>query len=320
MDSSILAIEKERIIRSVLEKYYSNNDEDILFLIKTLLRKEMTDILMAEEIDKVDSIELNQKQVILVVGVNGVGKTTTSINLSASLAVLGKKILLIDLDPQGNATTGVGFNKGDIERSVYEVFNGSCEIEDAILNTKFKNLSILPSSLQLAGIDIELLEKGREDPTFQKAFQLRDKLNAVREYYDYIIIDCPPTLGLITTNALTASDSVIIPVQCEFFALEGITQLLNAIMLTQKKLNPSLKLEGVLLTMFDSKTNLGIEVIEEIRSYFKEKVYTTIIPRLIRLAEAPSHGKPIIAYDPKSKGSQAYLNLAREVIERNGNA
>jgi len=164
------------------------------------------------------------------------------------------------------------------------------------------------------------LEKGREDPTFQKAFQLRDKLNAVREYYDYIIIDCPPTLGLITTNALTASDSVIIPVQCEFFALEGITQLLNAIMLTQKKLNPSLKLEGVLLTMFDSKTNLGIEVIEEIRSYFKEKVYTTIIPRLIRLAEAPSHGKPIIAYDPKSKGSQAYLNLAREVIERNGNA
>jgi len=227
---------------------------------------------------------------------------------------------LLDLDPQGNATTGVGFNKGDIEKSVYDVFNGTCEVNDVVLKTKFRNLSLLPSSLQLAGIDIELLEKGREDPTFQKAFQLRDKLNAVREYYDYIIIDCPPTLGLITTNALTASDSVIIPVQCEFFALEGITQLLNAIMLTQKKLNPSLKLEGVLLTMFDSKTNLGIEVIEEIRSYFKEKVYTTIIPRLIRLAEAPSHGKPIIAYDPKSKGSQAYLNLAREVIERNGNA
>ena len=224
------------------------------------------------------------------------------------------------MDPQGNATTGVGFNKGDIEKSVYDVFNGTCEVNDVVLKTKFRNLSLLPSSLQLAGIDIELLEKGREDPTFQKAFQLRDKLNAVREYFDYIIIDCPPTLGLITTNALTASDSVIIPVQCEFFALEGITQLLNAIMLTQKKLNPSLKLEGVLLTMFDSKTNLGIEVIEEIRSYFKEKVYTTIIPRLIRLAEAPSHGKPIIAYEPKSKGSQAYLNLAREVIERNGNA
>ena len=260
------------------------------------------------------------KIISLVKQKGGVGKTTTSINLSASLAMYDKKVLLLDLDPQGNATTGVGFNKGDIEKSVYDVFNGTCEVNDVVLRTKFRNLSLLPSSLQLAGIDIELLERGREDPTFQKAFQLRDKLNAVREYYDYIIIDCPPTLGLITTNALTASDSVIIPVQCEFFALEGITQLLNAIMLTQKKLNPSLKLEGVLLTMFDSKTNLGIEVIEEIRSYFKEKVYTTIIPRLIRLAEAPSHGKPIIAYDPKSKGSQAYLNLAREVIERNGNA
>lgn len=260
------------------------------------------------------------KIISLVNQKGGVGKTTTSINLSASLAMYDKRVLLLDLDPQGNATTGVGFNKGDIEKSVYDVFNGTCEVNDVVLRTKFRNLSLLPSSLQLAGIDIELLEKGREDPTFQKAFQLRDKLNAVREFYDYIIIDCPPTLGLITTNALTASDSVIIPVQCEFFALEGITQLLNAIMLTQKKLNPSLKLEGVLLTMFDSKTNLGIEVIEEIRSYFKEKVYTTIIPRLIRLAEAPSHGKPIIAYDPKSKGSQAYLNLAREVIERNGNA
>lgn len=260
------------------------------------------------------------KIISLVNQKGGVGKTTTSINLSASLAMYDKRVLLLDLDPQGNATTGVGFNKGDIEKSVYDVFNGTCEVNDVVLRTKFHNLSLLPSSLQLAGIDIELLEKGREDPTFQKAFQLRDKLNAVREYYDYVIIDCPPTLGLITTNALTASDSVIIPVQCEFFALEGITQLLNAIMLTQKKLNPNLKLEGVLLTMFDSKTNLGIEVIEEIRSYFKEKVYTTIIPRLIRLAEAPSHGKPIIAYDPKSKGSQAYLNLAKEVIERNGNA
>ena len=175
-------------------------------------------------------------------------------------------------------------------------------------------------SLQLAGIDIELLDKGREDPNFQKSFQFKKSIDLVRNNYDYIIVDCPPSLGLITTNALTASDSVIIPVQCEFFALEGITQLLNAIMLTKKKLNPNLKLEGVLLTMFDSRANLSIEVIEEIRSYFKDKVYTTLIPRLIRLAEAPSHGKPIIAYDPKSKGSLAYLNLAKEVIERNGNA
>ena len=260
------------------------------------------------------------KVISLVNQKGGVGKTTTSINLSASLAANGKRVLMIDLDPQGNATTGVGFNKGDIEKSIYDVFNGTSSMNEVILKTKFKDLDLLPSSLQLAGIDIELIERGREDPTFQRSAQLLNSINSVKDTYDYIIIDCPPTLGLITTNALVASDSVIIPVQCEFYALEGITQLLNAIMLTKKKLNPELKLEGVLLTMFDSKTNLSIEVIEEIRSYFKEKVYTTIIPRLIRLAEAPSHGKPIIAYDPKSKGSQAYMNLAKEVIERNGNA
>ena len=260
------------------------------------------------------------KIISLVNQKGGVGKTTTSINLSASLALEGKRVLLVDLDPQGNATTGVGFNKGDIEKSVYEVFNGVSDITEVILNTRFRGLDLLPSSLQLAGIDIELIEKGREDPNFQKSFQFKKAIDEVRSNYDYIIVDCPPSLGLITTNALTASDSVIIPVQCEFFALEGITQLLNAIMLTKKKLNPNLKLEGVLLTMFDSRANLSIEVIEEIRSYFKDKVYTTLIPRLVRLAEAPSHGKPIIAYDPKSKGSLAYLNLAKEVIERNGNA
>ena len=260
------------------------------------------------------------KIISLVNQKGGVGKTTTSINLSASLAVEGMNVLLVDLDPQGNATTGVGFNKGDIDKSVYEVFNDTKSIDEVILKTRFRGLDLLPSSLQLAGIDIELIEKGRENPSFQKSFQFKKAIDLIRNNYDYIIVDCPPSLGLITTNALTASDSVIIPVQCEFFALEGITQLLNAIMLTKKKLNPSLNLEGVLLTMFDSRANLSIEVIEEIRSYFKDKVYTTLIPRLIRLAEAPSHGKPIIAYDPKSKGSLAYLNLAKEVIERNGNA
>ncbi len=260
------------------------------------------------------------KIISLVNQKGGVGKTTTSINLSASIAMLGKKVLLIDLDPQGNATTGVGFNKGDVDKSIYDIFNGNEQIENVILKTKFKNLDLIPSSLQLAGIDIELIEKSREDPSFQKSGQLIQHLSGIKERYDYIIIDCPPTLALITTNALVASDSVIIPVQCEFYALEGMTQLLNSIMLTKKKLNPELKLEGVLLTMFDSRANLSIEVIEEIRSYFKDKVYTTIIPRLIRLAEAPSHGKPIIAYDPKSKGSLAYMNLAKEVIERNGNA
>ena len=259
------------------------------------------------------------KVISLVNQKGGVGKTTTSINLSASLAVEGKKVLLVDLDPQGNATTGVGFNKGDIDLSIYDVFNGTCDIRNAILHTKFKDLDLLPSSLQLAGVDIELMDKGREDPNFRMSFQFKSKIDLCKDNYDYVIVDCPPTLGVITTNALVASDSVIIPVQCEFYALEGITQLLNAIMLTKKKLNPNLKLEGVLLTMFDSRANLSIEVIEEIRSYFKDKVYTTLIPRLIRLAEAPSHGKPIIAYDPKSKGSLAYMNLAKEVIIRNGN-
>jgi len=258
------------------------------------------------------------KIISLVNQKGGVGKTTTSINLSASLALLGKKILLIDLDPQGNATTGVGINKGDIQNSVYELLRGSCSIDEVILKTDFKNLEILPSTIQLAGIDIEFIEKSKMDPSFKRSYQLKDKLESVKDKYDYIIIDCPPSLGNITTNALTASNSVIIPVQCEFFALEGITQLLNTIMLTQKNLNPTLDLEGVLLTML-SKSNLGLDVIEEIRSYFKDRVYDTIIPRLIRLAEAPSHGKPIVAYDPKSKGSEAYINLAKEVIMRNGN-
>ena len=258
------------------------------------------------------------KVIALVNQKGGVGKTTTSINLSASLAFLGKKVLLIDLDPQGNTTTGIGINKGDIERSVYDVLTSRCTTVDAMVKTKYKRLYVLPATINLAGLDIELLEKSQTEPGFAKGAQLKQHLEEVQEHFDYIIIDCPPSLGLITTNALTASDSVIIPVQCEFFALEGITQLLRAIMYTQQNLNPKLSIEGVLLTMLDARTNLGIEVVEEIRSYFKDKVYNTIIPRLIRLTEAPSHGKPIIAYDPKSKGSEAYLNLAKEVIETNG--
>ena len=259
------------------------------------------------------------KIISLVNQKGGVGKTTTSINLSASLAVLGKKVLLIDLDPQGNTTTGVGINKGDIETSIYDVLIGKCSIEQATIKTKYKNLSVIPATINLAGLDIELLEKSQNEPGFSKGEQLKQHLEKVRDNYDFIIIDCPPSLGIITTNALTASNSVIIPVQCEFFALEGIMQLLNTIMLAQKSLNPELDIEGVLLTMLDSRTNLGFEVVEDIRKFFKERVYNTIIPRLIRLTEAPSHGEPIIAYDPKSRGSEAYLNLATEVIERNGN-
>ena len=258
------------------------------------------------------------KIISLVNQKGGVGKTTTSINLSASLAVLGKKVLLIDLDPQGNTTTGVGINKADIENSIYDVLIDKTEIEKAIISTKYKNLYVLPATINLAGLDMELIEKSQNNPLFQKGAQLKNHLENIKNNFDYIIIDCPPSLGLITTNALTASNSVIIPVQCEFFALEGIMQLLNTIMLAQKKLNPNLQIEGVLLTMLDSRTNLGIEVVDDIRKFFKEKVYNTIIPRLIRLTEAPSHGEPIIVYDPKSRGSEAYLNLAKEVIERNG--
>lgn len=224
----------------------------------------------------------------------------------------------MDLDPQCNATTGIGLNKGEIDKSVYNVLNNTCKIEEAIVKTKYKNLYVLPANINLAGIDIEI-EQAKEDTNVSKSEQLKYHIEQIKDSYDYIIIDCPPALGIITTNALTASDSVIIPVQCEFFALEGITQLLRAIMYTQQNLNPKLSIEGVLLTMLDVRTNLGLEVVEEIRKYFKDKVYNTIIPRLIRLTEAPSHGKPIIAYDPKSRGSEAYLNLAKEVIEANGN-
>ncbi len=259
------------------------------------------------------------KTIALVNQKGGVGKTTTSINLSASLAALGKRVLLIDLDPQGNTTTGVGINKGDLDKSIYDVLIGECSIEESIIRTKYVNLSVIPASINLAGINIELLEKSKTETNYSKGEQLKKYLDTIKDNYDYIIIDCPPSLGIITTNALAAANSVIIPVQCEFFALEGITQLLRTIMLAQKNLNPTLNIEGVLLTMLDSRTNLGFEVVEEIRKFFKEKVYNTIIPRLVRLTEAPSHGEPIIAYDPKSRGSEAYLNLAKEVIARNGN-
>ena len=187
------------------------------------------------------------------------------------------------------------------------------------IQTNFKNLYVIPASINLAGVDMELMEMSKQDPSFVAQTQLKKQISQVVDVFDYIILDCPPSLGLITTNALAASNSVIIPVQCEFFALEGIMQLLNSIMIAQKKLNPTLDIEGVLLTMLDNRTNLGLEVVEEIKSYFKDKVYDTIIPRLVRLSEAPSHGKPIHAYDPKSRGTEAYINLAKEVIERNGN-
>lgn len=259
------------------------------------------------------------KIIALVNQKGGVGKTTSSINLAASLGALNKKSLLIDLDPQGNATTGVGINKADIEKSVYDLLIDQATLKEVIVKTKFKQLYVIPATINLAGVDIELMEKSRTEVGFVKGEQLKKHLEMAKEMFDYIIIDCPPSLGILTINALTATDTVIIPVQCEFFALEGIMQLLNTIMMAQKNLNPTLGIEGVLLTMLDNRTNLGLEVVEDIKSYFKESVYDTIIPRLVKLAEAPSHRKPIIYYEAKSRGTEAYLNLAREVILRNGN-
>ena len=259
------------------------------------------------------------KIISLVNQKGGVGKTTSSINLAASLGMLKKKVLLIDLDPQGNASTGTGISKAGIKKCIYDLLMDDATLEEVIIKTEFRNLYIIPATINLAGADIELVEKSKMDPSTPPNGQLKKYLDVARDLFDYIIIDCPPSLGILTTNALTASDSVLIPVQCEFFALEGIMQLLNTIMLAQKKLNPSLTIEGVLLTMLNSRTNLGLEVVEDVKSYFKEKVYDTIIPRLVRISEAPSHGKPILAYDPQSKGTEAYLNLAKEVIERNGN-
>ena len=259
------------------------------------------------------------KVISLVNQKGGVGKTTTSINLSSSLGHLGKKVLLIDLDPQSNSTTGLGIDRSKIKKSIYNVIVGDCEIKEAIYKIPFKNLSIVPSVIDLAGAEMELFQIGFQDKEFIITEQLKQQLNTIRDRYDYIIIDCLPSLGTLTVNALAASDSVIIPIQCEFYSLDGVNQLLHTILQIQKKINPALDIEGVLLTMLDGRTLLGLEVVEDVRKFFNEKVFSTIIPRLVKLVEAPSHGKPIIEYDPKSKGALAYLNLAKEVIDRNGN-
>ena len=247
----------------------------------------------------------------------GVGKTTVSINLSAALGKLGKRTLLVDLDPQGNTSTGLGINKSDINgKSTYECLVGLTEPQEAVIKTRFTNLYIMPATINLAGVDYEFRDKMDDDKDFKINEQLKLVLNEVKRGFDYIIIDCPPQLGTLTMNALVASDALIIPVQCEFFALEGITQLLNTIINTQKKLNPRLQVEGVLLTMLDSRTNLGMDVVEEVRKFFGDKTFDTIIPRLIRLVEAPSHGEPINVYDPENRATIAFHNLAKEVLLR----
>lgn len=238
----------------------------------------------------------------------GVGKTTTSVNLGACLAYAGKKVLVVDIDPQGNATSGIGVEKADVQQCIYDVIVEDVEAREVIVPTKIENLYAIPATISLAGAEIELV------PTISREVRLKRALEPIKADYDYIIIDCPPSLGLLTINALTASDTVLIPVQCEYYALEGLSQLLNTVRLVQKHLNTDLMIEGVLLTMLDARTNLGIQVIDEVKKYFQDKVYKTIIPRNIRLSEAPSHGEPIIIYDPRSRGAEVYLDLAKEVI------
>ena len=240
----------------------------------------------------------------------GVGKTTTTVNLGACLAFDGKKVLLIDSDAQGNATSGLGVRKPDVKQDIYDVLVNEVPIKETIIKTSRENLSIVPATLQLAGAEIELTSM------MARESRLKSALAEVSDEYDFILVDCPPSLGHLTINAFTASDAILIPVQCEYYALEGLSQLLNTVRLVQKHFNPGLEIEGVLLTMYDARTNLGAEVVEEVRRYFQEKVYDTIIPRNVRLSEAPSHGKPIIDYDPRSKGAEVYQALAKEVLVR----
>lgn len=238
----------------------------------------------------------------------GVAKTTTAVNLGAWLSLMGQKVLLIDIDPQGNATTGVGVDKNKLEYCIYDLLINSLKVRDVIVPSALEKLDLIPATIELAGAEVELVSiPGRETV-------LKNALVEIREDYDYIFIDCPPSLGLLTINALTAADSLIIPIQCEFYALEGLSQLMNTIKIVQQNLNKRLTLEGVLLTMFDGRTNLAIQVVDEVKKYFKEKVYKSIVPRNVRISEAPSHGKPVMVYDRRSRGAEVYRELAREVM------
>ncbi len=239
----------------------------------------------------------------------GVGKTTTNVNLSACIAKKGKKVLIVDIDPQGNTTSGFGIDKNKVEYSIYDALLEDEDVRKCIMKTIYENIDIIPSNVQLAGAEIEMTNiENRE-------FRLKNIIKVIKDEYDYIFVDCPPSLGLLTINSLSGVDSVLIPIQCEYYALEGVSQLMNTIQLVKKNLNPKLEIQGVVLSMFDGRTNLSIQVVDEVKRYFKGKVYKTIIPRNVRLAEAPSYGLPVIEYDPKSKGAEAYIELAEEFLD-----
>ena len=241
----------------------------------------------------------------------GVGKTTTSINLSACLAELGKKVLVIDLDPQGNTTSGFGIDKEEMENTVYELMLGECSIRESMTQVEnIEHLSLIPSNVNLAGAEIELLGIN------EKEYILKNAVDYIRDDYDFIIIDCPPSLNMLTVNAMTTADSILVPIQCEYYALEGISQLIHTIDLVQERLNSNLRIDGVVFTMYDARTNLSSDVVDTVKENLNATVYQTIIPRNVRLAEAPSHGLPINLYDPKSSGAESYRNLAKEIIDR----
>ena len=250
------------------------------------------------------------KVVAIVNQKGGVGKTTTAVNLSASLAELGKRILVVDIDPQGNTTSGLGIDTNKLENTVYPVIIDRMAILSAITPTEYDNLSVCPSDIQLAGSEVELVEADKRE------FRLKDALAPVRDSYDYILIDCPPSLNLLTLNAMAAADSVLVPVQCEYYALEGLSRLMQTIKQVKKGLNPGIEIAGVLLTMFDSRTNLSIMVADEVKKFFPQKVFATVIPRNVRLSEAPSYGQPITDYDSYSRGAESYRELAREFVEK----
>lgn len=239
----------------------------------------------------------------------GVGKTTTSINLAAALAEAGKKVLVVDTDPQGNTTSGLGVDKEEVENTVYELLLGESTIEECIQKNIFKNLSILPSNVNLAGAEIEMI--GITD----KEYVLKKALEQVSDQYDFVLIDCPPSLNMLTINSMCAGNSVLVPIQCEYYALEGLSQLIHTIDLVKERLNPDLEIEGVVFTMYDARTNLSLQVVENVKNNLNQKIYKSIIPRNVRLAEAPSYGMPITEYDPKSTGAEAYRSLAKEVIK-----